>query len=381
MRKITMKTMNVLLAVLILGICTLNAKTETAVKSIKTKEYDSTTNLVVWPEELHPTNASWYVYNEIEIAASPEEVWNILIDAKKWHTFYKGVESPIEFFDSTATKLKNGLQFRMNTMGLEIFPTMKEFIPNERMAWEVERNGLHAYHAWVIVPTEKGCRLITPESQNGFFTFLQRIFQPNKLLNLHEHWLEVIKARAEKTTPKLTESERKNIQKVLLNSHKSFQESIQGFSESQFQYKENDKWSIAECIEHIALSELEFPQILQKALHIPANPEMRSDIEIQDDEIRSIMLNTSWKGRSPEQLKPMRKFSTVLEAIEIYEKQRLETISFCLTTEDDLRNRNWEHPKTGTIDLYQTLLLMSAHLERHIQQIEDIKRSPNFPTK
>jgi hypothetical protein len=78
---------------------------------------------------------------------------------------------------------------------------MKEFVPNERMAWEVRRGNLTAYHAWVIVPTANGCRLITTEAQSGFLTFLQKVFQPNKLLNLHEHWLEVIKARAEETTP------------------------------------------------------------------------------------------------------------------------------------------------------------------------------------
>ncbi len=33
--------------------------------------------------------------------------------------------------------------------------------------------------------------------KNGFLTLLQKVFQPNKLLNLHEHWLEVIKLRAE----------------------------------------------------------------------------------------------------------------------------------------------------------------------------------------
>jgi len=169
-----------------------------AVKAIKTKKYDKTTNLVVWPEEFNPAKAKWYVYNEIEINTKPEVVWSILIDAKKWHTFYNGVESPVEYLDSTAITLRNGLTFKLQTMGLNLAPVMKEFVPNERMAWEVRRGNLTAYHAWVIVPTANGCRLITPEAQNGFLTFLQKVFQPNKLLNLHEHWLEVIKIRSEK---------------------------------------------------------------------------------------------------------------------------------------------------------------------------------------
>jgi hypothetical protein len=108
------------------------------------------------------------------------------------------VESPVEYLDSAATTLRNGLAFKMHTMGLHLKPVMKEFVPNERMAWEVRRGNLTAYHAWVIVPTSNGCSLITPEAQNGFLTFLQKVFQPNKLLKLHDKWLRLIKEQAEK---------------------------------------------------------------------------------------------------------------------------------------------------------------------------------------
>jgi hypothetical protein len=184
----------------ILLLCTITSSSLAqinAVKSIKTKKYDPSTNLVVWPEEFNPSTANWYVYNEIEINAKPEVVWNILIDAKKWHTFYDGVQSAVMYKDSAATTLRNGLAFKMHTMGLHLEPEIKEFVYNERMAWEVRRGNLTAYHAWVIIPTSNGCRLITPESQNGFLTFLQKIFQPNKLLNLHDKWLQLIKERAE----------------------------------------------------------------------------------------------------------------------------------------------------------------------------------------
>jgi len=171
---------------------------EKKVQTIMTKKYDASSNLINWPAEFNPLTSKWYVYNEIEIYAKPEVVWNILIDAKEWHKFYDGVQSPVEFLDSSATTLKNGLTFKMHTMGLKLQPVMKEFVPNERMSWEVRRNDLTAYHAWIIVPTANGCRLITPESQNGFLTFMQRIFQPNKLLRLHDKWLRLIKEKAEK---------------------------------------------------------------------------------------------------------------------------------------------------------------------------------------
>jgi len=45
-----------------------------AVKSIKTKKYNPSTNLVVWPDEFNPEKAKWFVYNEIEINAKPEVI-------------------------------------------------------------------------------------------------------------------------------------------------------------------------------------------------------------------------------------------------------------------------------------------------------------------
>lgn len=366
---------------LLFGLTTTISAQENSLKSIKTKKYDPTSNLVVWPKEFNPTKSKWYVYNEIEINAKPEIVWDILIDAKKWHTFYKGVESPVEFInDTNATTLKNGLTFKMHTMGLHLEPLMKEFVPNERMAWEVRRGNLTAYHAWVIVPTAKGCRLITPEAQNGFLTFLQKVFQPNKLLNLHEHWLEVIKARAEETTPRLTEIEKNKMNEILNSSLIKFNSAINNLSEAQLNFRPaTDKWSIAECIEHIALAELEFPKILEREMQKPSNPDLRSKIKIKDDEIQPKMTSKKWKAKSPEIFKPSNKFAKASEAITAFQNQRNKTIIYVETTEDDLRNHYWKHPLTGIIDLYQTLILMSAHLERHIEQIENVKLSTDFP--
>jgi DinB superfamily len=346
----------------------------------KSRKYDEATNLIHWPAAFNPKKANFYVYNEIAINASPETVWKILIDAKKWHTFYKGAEKPVVIDHATHQTLALDVSFRFKTMGINFQPTIKEFIPNERMAWEINTHKLKAYHAWIIVPTQTGCKLITPEAQNGFLTFLQKVFQPNKLLNLHEHWLAVIKTRAEGTTPMLTPSEVRNIKKVLHHSLTQLNDVVHDVSDAQLNFKPApDKWSIAECIEHITLAELEFPEILEAALQKPANAALRRKIKIKDDEIQPRMTSRKWTAKSPEIFKPSNTFSTTQEAIIIFQKQRNQTIGYIENTKDDLRNHYWHHPLTGKIDLYQTLLLMSAHLERHIDQIKNIKKSNGFP--
>lgn len=61
-----------------------------------------------------------------------------------------------------------------------------------------EKKSIKGYHAWLIIPTETGCRLISDESQHGWLTFMEKTFQPQKLERLHDVWLAAIKAKAEK---------------------------------------------------------------------------------------------------------------------------------------------------------------------------------------
>lgn len=257
---------------------------------------------------------------------------------------------------------------------------MKEFVPNERMAWEVRRSNLKAYHAWVIIPNSNGCRLITTKTQKGLLTFLPIVFQPYNLLKLHDKWLRLIKERAEGNYKTITENERLKMQIILESSLMKFNNAVSNLSNEQLNFRLlPTKWTIAECIEHIALAELEFPKILEREIQKPSNHDLRKKINIKDQEIQPKMTSRKWKAKSPEIFKPSNKFANAKEAIETFQNQRNETIAYVGRAKDDLRNHYWKHPLTGKIDLYQTLLLMSAHLERHIEQIENIKSLNSFP--
>ena len=70
-------------------------------------------------------------------------------------------------------------------------------VPASRLSWESRKKSIKGYHAWLILPTENGCKLITQESQYGWLTFFEKLFQPNKLRKLHDVWLAEIKNKAE----------------------------------------------------------------------------------------------------------------------------------------------------------------------------------------
>jgi hypothetical protein len=343
------------------------------------RKYNESENKIQWPRKFDPLSSDFYVHNEIEIDATPQQVWLLLIQAKNWINWYDGIEN-IKFEDPTQQDLTKNSKVFWNSMGQSLNNTVTEFIEDERLAWTFEETKIQGHHAWLIISTTTGCKVITDESQTGKLAKLQKLFLPRKLMKQHDKWLRLLKQEAEKNNPKISSTllkgEIENLTNVLEQSHIKFITAIAGLTESQLNYKQSkDKWSIAECIEHISLAELQFPLIVSEEMKKPSEPEKRKKIKIQDDNIRIKMTSRRWKAKSPEIFKPSNKFNTFEDALSAYISQRIATINYVKNTQDDLRNHFWKHPLTGTIDLYQTLLLMSAHLERHTEQIQLIKET------
>lgn len=148
-----------------------------------------------WPARYQPREASFFVHNEIEINASPQVVWDLLIRAPAWPEWYEGASNVM--VPGTSGLLEPDTAFSWSTMGLDLTSTIKEFVPNERLSWESRKSTIKGYHAWLIVPTTTGCRVVTEESQYGFLTTMQKLFVPNKLHRLHDVWLRGLKRLAE----------------------------------------------------------------------------------------------------------------------------------------------------------------------------------------
>ena len=149
-----------------------------------------------WPEAYKPGESKFFVHNEIDINASPETVWNVLINATEWEEYNDGA-SNLVLIDNTTGKLNENSVFTWKTMGLDFTSTIKEFEAPYRLSWESTRKNIQGYHAWLIIPTETGSKLITSEAQHGFMTLPQKVFVPNKLKGLHDEWLAEIKRKSE----------------------------------------------------------------------------------------------------------------------------------------------------------------------------------------
>ncbi|MEB2778339.1 SRPBCC family protein [Algoriphagus sp. D3-2-R+10] len=151
-----------------------------------------------WPEGFKPIESDFFIHTEIDIKASPQEVWDILINAAKWPELNKKAEG-IKLLNSPDGKLNSSSVFIWSPAG-KFTSTIKEFKPPYNVAWlgETDNKKMTVYVAWMIIPTAEGCRVILEESQNGPKTKLEKIFAPNMVRKDFYNWLIRLKEQAEK---------------------------------------------------------------------------------------------------------------------------------------------------------------------------------------
>ena len=179
----------------------------------------------------------------------------------------------------------------------------------------------------------------------------------------------------------LTEAERKYAVDLLQETKGNLLKKITGLTAEQLNFKvDATTWSIAECVEHIAISENNIFGFVQMGLKDPADPSKRAEVKMTDDDIVKMIADRSNKVKTSEAFEPVGKFGSFEGSISEFKTKRDNNITYIKTTSDDLRNHYNDFP-FGKIDTYQTILFMAAHCKRHTDQIVEIVNNPAFPKK
>ncbi len=180
-------------------------------------------------------------------------------------------------------------------------------------------------------------------------------------------------------TGKMSDSERTYLVDQLELTKKGVLDSISGLTPEQWKFRAApDRWSVAECAEHIILSEGYIFAGSQKVLSTTAVPRPQKSNADVDRALVAGVAERSHKLNAPEPLVPSGKISTPEEAARAFASARDKNIEYARKTDDDLRVHVGPGP-AGDLDAYQFLLLLSAHSARHTAQIREVKASPNYP--
>ena len=181
-------------------------------------------------------------------------------------------------------------------------------------------------------------------------------------------------ARAQEVTP----AERDKALAYLESTKKGVLDATKDLSTAQWNFKSApDRWSIAECMEHIAAAEDYIRgQVETGVMKAPAVP--GRDVAAIDAGILANVPARKAKFQAPEAIKPTNRFGSPQAAIDHFVESRAITENFLKTTAG-LRDHVADSPNGQKWDAYEFILLIAAHSERHTNQIKEVKADPNYP--
>jgi hypothetical protein len=176
----------------------------------------------------------------------------------------------------------------------------------------------------------------------------------------------------------LTQAEKDRALQYLESTRKGVLDATKGLSDAQWNFKAGpDRWSIAQCMEHIAAAE-DFIRgiVVEKVMVAPAVP--GRELKKTDDAVMAMIPDRSQKAQAPEPLVPTNRFGSPEGSLKHFEESRAKTVEFLKTT-PGLRDHAVDSPLGMKLDGYEFVLFIAAHSERHTKQILEVKADPNYP--
>lgn len=160
----------------------------------------------------------------------------------------------------------------------------------------------------------------------------------------------------------------------------ALKDNIQGLSAEQMHYKPaKDEWSVAQCVEHIILTEEMLFNMAKELMKKPANPERKAEIKTTAKQLITGITDRSQKAQAPEVLQPSGKYDRPETAIEDFKAQRAKILAFLETVSAKELHKHIGDTPVGAADAYQSFLFIAGHTARHTLQIEEVKADAGFP--
>lgn len=176
----------------------------------------------------------------------------------------------------------------------------------------------------------------------------------------------------------LTKGERDRAMSELHASRKQLVDALSGLSVKQLDFKAKpDAWSIAEVAEHLAMTEDLLFQTHKQVAASPADPAKAA--KMKDEELLKAIRSRVEKIQAPPMLHPKKNFPSTAAALAAFQERRDRTIAFVESTDgDNLRHKVMPQYE---MDAYQIFLMMAAHTQRHVEQIQEIKAAAGYPAR
>lgn len=169
---------------------------------------------------------------------------------------------------------------------------------------------------------------------------------------------------------------------MITDAHQHLYGHVAGLRAEQASFRPDaDGWTIAHITEHLGIVAGQFLRLTNKLLAQAEamNASASSDLQIGPVILTSAAYNPDEKFKAPESALP-RGTVSIADSIEKVQQAHEALLALRPRLEAaDLSQVSAPHPAFGPLNLYQWLVLIGVHEERHIRQIEALKAAPNFP--
>ena len=177
---------------------------------------------------------------------------------------------------------------------------------------------------------------------------------------------------------RMQQTDRDFLVQRLNETRDAFLATFHGVSEEQACFKPApDRWSICDCVEHLAVAETGLLRRLSEDSASAEAPPTSREREMAI--LNSNGGNRDQKAKSPERACPTGRFGSLAEATKQFVACRGRTIDYVMACNDDLRMRTTTHPLIGPMNCMELLAFIIVHPLRHAQQILEIKQSTGYP--
>lgn len=169
---------------------------------------------------------------------------------------------------------------------------------------------------------------------------------------------------------------------MITDAHQRLYGRVSGLSLEQTSFQPDaDGWTIAQIAEHLGIVAGQFLRLTTKLLTQAEamNASANSDLRIGPVILAPAAYNPNEKFKAPESALP-RGTVSVGDSIEKIRQAHEALLALRPRLEAaDVSQVSAPHPAFGPLNLYQWLVLIGVHQERHIGQIEAVKAAPHFP--
>ncbi len=174
----------------------------------------------------------------------------------------------------------------------------------------------------------------------------------------------------------MTPAERQRAAAYLGETRDNLLRATKNLSPTQLQYKTApDRWSVAECLEHITMVENMVLGNINSALKEAAGSPKP---DMTDDTLVKTVTDRSFRATAPERIVPTGR-TPHDQLIGEFEAARKRLSEFVASTNVPLRQYAFPHPRFGQVNCYQWVLLVAGHGDRHRQQIDEVVADAGLP--